>query len=172
MSTLRSLLLLAIASAPLAALADPFATRGAWDRSRPGGARVESLQDYSERRRLESRQELRALSRDADRRVEEAWLRRHGTPSDVAYYRQKIEAQDALDRLIAHQELDALEPGTGFERFQPETRRLLERSHIELRWIERRQDAELRLHELERDVAEDAPAGSPLRPGREFPAAP
>lgn len=145
MRPLRSLLLLAIGIATIPANADPF-TPG--ERARPSTR----LEDFAQRRRVEAGLELRALTRDADRRVEERWLRREGSRADVEYYRQRTRAEDDLDRLVARQEVDALPPGSGFERFQPETRRLLERSHIELRWIERRQDLELRLHELEREV--------------------
>jgi hypothetical protein len=108
------------------------------------------VEEFAQRRRLEAGLELRALTRDADRRVEEAWLRREGTRADLDRYRQRTRAEDDLDHLVAREEVDALARGSGFERFQPETRRLLQRSRIELRWIERRQDLDLRLHELER----------------------
>lgn len=146
MRLLRPLLQLAIAVAAIPANADPFTPA---ERARPSAR----LKEFAERRQLEAGLELRALTRDADRRVEERWLSREGSRADVEHYRQRTRAEDDLDRLVARQEVDALAPGSGFERFQPETRRLLERSHIELRWIERRQDLELRLHELEREVA-------------------
>jgi hypothetical protein len=149
MRPLRSLLPLVLAVAAIPAGADPF-TPGA--RTPDARTREMSLEDFADRRRLEASLELRALTRDADRRREERWLRREGSPADVAHYRQRTRAEDDLDRLVARQEIDALPPGSGFERFQPETRRLLERSRIELRWIERRQELDLRLHELEREV--------------------
>ena len=167
MRPLRALLLFAVGIGAASASADPFEPRPASDRSRP----TTRLEDYAERRRLEAGRELRALKRDADRRVEERRLRSEGSRADVERYRQRTRAEDDLDRLIARQEVAALPPGSGFERFKPETRRLLERSHIELRWIERRQDLELRLHELERGVADREPAtASPFQPSAVFPA--
>jgi len=167
MRPLRALLLFAVVIGAASASADPFEPRRASDRSRT----TTRLEDFAERRRLEAGLELRALERDADRRVEERRLRREGSLADVVRYRQRTRAENDLDRLIARQEVDALPPGSGFERFKPETRRLLERSHIELRWIERRQDLELRLHELQRAVADREPAtASPFQPSPVFPA--
>jgi hypothetical protein len=125
------------------------------------------LEEFAQRRQLEADLELRALTRDADRRVEETWLRRQGSRADLERYRQRTRAEDDLDRLVARDRVDALARGSGFERFQPETRRLLERSGIELRWIERRQDLDQRLHELEREVpAYEPPALQPPDPTR------
>jgi hypothetical protein len=151
------------------ASADPFTPRRASDSSR-ATPRLE-LQDFAELRRLEAGRELRALSRDADRKVEERRLRSEGSRADVELYRQRARAQEELDRLTARYEVDALAPGSGFERFGPETRRVLERSQIELRWVQRRHDLELRLHELERTVGDREPAGtSPFQPSPVFPA--
>jgi hypothetical protein len=131
-------------------------------------ARVSPAQDVAEPRRLEARAELRALMRDADRRTQEDWLLRHGSAEDVERYRARLEAEDALDEQLDRVEAERLPPAPGFERFGPETRRLLERSHVELRWVERRQERDLRLHELERAVT-----GSEARdPGSGFGASP
>jgi hypothetical protein len=100
--------------------------------------------------------------RDADRRNEEARLAREGSPADVARLRQRIEAEDALDRLADEEALACLPPREGFERFGPVTRYLLERSRIELRWVARRRDRDLRLDALERDVAAGARTASPF----------
>jgi len=161
MRPLRAILLFAAAIGAAAASADPFMPRQASDASRP----TVRLEDVAEGRRLEASLALRGLTRDADRRAEERRLRSQGSRGDVERYRQRTRAEDDLDRLIARDEVDALAPGSGFERFQPETRRLLERSHIELRWLERRQDLELRLHQVEREVAGREPAiASPFQP--------
>ena len=145
MRPLRCFLPLAIGIAAGPAHPDPFVP-GVYPRS----SVQESLEQFAQRRRLEADLELRALDRDAERRVEESWLRREGSRGDLEHYRQRTRAEDDLDRLVAWDRVDALARDPGFERFQPETRRLLERSGIELRWIERRQDLGLRLHELER----------------------
>jgi hypothetical protein len=139
MRPLRWFFPLAIGIAAGPARPDPFA---------PGAYPRPSVEEFAQRRQLEADLELRALGRDAHRRVEEAWLRREGSRADLERYRQRTRAEDDLDRLVARDRVDALARDSGFERFQPETRRLLERSGIELRWIERRQD-EL-LHQLER----------------------
>jgi hypothetical protein len=152
-----------VAIGAASASADPFTPRRASDTSQQT-SRFD-LQDFSELRRLEAGRELRALSRDADRKVEERQLRSEGSRADVERYRQRARAEEELDRLTARYEADALAPGSGFERFGPETRRVLERSQIELRWVQRRHDLELRLHELERSVTDREPAGaSPLQP--------
>lgn len=161
MRPLRAILLFAVGIGAASASADPFTPRRASEASRP----TARLEDFAERRRLEASLELRALSRDADRRAQERWLRSEGSRADVERYRLRTRAEDDLDRLIARHEVDALTPGSGFERFQPETRRLLERSRIELRWIERRQDLDLRLHQVEREVTGREPAtASPFQP--------
>jgi hypothetical protein len=165
MGPLRAILLLAavfvVGIGAASAGADPFTPRRASDRGRP----TSRFEDFAERRRLEASLELRALSRDADRRAEERRLGSEGSRADLERYRQRTRAEDDLDRLVARHEVDALAPVAGFESFGPETRRLLERSHIELRWIERRQELEQRLHQLEREVAGREPAsGSPFRP--------
>ena len=131
------------------AAAVPSGAQSPWEPVRP----APSLQNFVDQRRLEAATELRALSRDADRKNQEAWLRSHGTPAEIEQYARRVRSEDALDRLIDHQELARLPLDAGLERFGPATRRLLERSRIELRWLDRRRDSELRLHELERAVA-------------------
>ena len=141
-------------------LADPTCQAPSW---------ASDLADYADRRRREAGAELRSLARDAERRNQAGWLAREGSPADVHRFASRLEAEDALDQLIERQETLSRVPSFRVESFGPVTRHLLERSRIELHWLERGRERELLVDDLGREVRErtagDAPGFShPDRP--------
>jgi len=163
MALLPASLRIAAAAAMLAgaAHADP----PTWPGPLTPGVATESLPEFVARQRAEAGVALRAISRDADRAREEAWIRSQGSREDVQRYEVRIRGQDALDRLVDLQTAAPLPPGAGYDRFGPVTRRLLERSRVELLWTDRRGDDDRRVRELERAVeARPAANDAPLRP--------
>jgi hypothetical protein len=119
----------------------------------PGMASSAGLREFQARARFEAGSELRAQIREANRRSEESWLRAHGTAEALERHRLRALAEDALAERAEVQAAERIPDAWGYGRFAPVTRRLLERSRIELRWTERRRERDLRLQELEREMA-------------------
>jgi hypothetical protein len=125
----------------------------------PGGR--ERLADFTGTRKREAGAELRSLDRAAERRLEEARLAREGSPEQIERHRTRVRAEDSLDRLDEAWAVRRAGVGADPARFGPQTRFLLERSEIELRWVERRAESDLRLHALEREVRAREERASP-----------
>ncbi len=119
--------------------------RSSADRARQRS--VESLQRKTLSTQAESRTRLREMSRDIERRASERARRERGTPGQVAVHEARVRREEALDDLRTEQEQDALD-GFWASTFGPETRRVFERSGIDLDRQLRRRAIDSRLEAL------------------------
>ena len=180
MHALAAMLLALALLAPSAAASEPFSSRsgGAWaggtgrgagwygphSRAHPGHPRrtgpagkAVRLDHFQRSRRSAARVRLLETSRDAERRVEEGRLLRHGTLAEVAEYQRRVRTQDQVDRLRFSVELVALDRAW-LSSLGPTTRRVLVRSALMRRRLVREHERELRIQKLEKAVEGRPPA--------------
>jgi hypothetical protein len=99
------------------------------------------------------------VSRRAERRAAEERIRREGSLRDLARYRLRVRAEDDVDALAVRSKLQRLSLRAGqldaarwWRSLGPATRRVLIRSGLELRRLEREQDRDTRLRAVEHEV--------------------
>jgi hypothetical protein len=112
---------------------------------------------FQRRRRSAARVRLQETSRDAERRVEEGQLRRHGSLPELRDHERRLRTEDQMDALRLRVELVSLDRAW-LASLGPATRRVLERSALQRRQLVREHERDLRIDALEKAVEGRPPA--------------